>query len=483
MKRTYLKFPNREHLPTITSRRQQIGGGKFNIAYRSDAKDDDDDDDVLETRLQSLKNALEKTLTRKQREDIDNMIEVLEGKLAKKMAKDSAPLIEKLEASEKTIQELKTAAETSQAAATAATTKAAELEKIVTEQKERADKNQEVIDAFVVNKDKETKSANPKSFDQIVKDTIIENTDAVEKFIRKESRILTLDLKLAGDMYTSNVTGSRYGSQFSPTIVQLPYRRVHVRSLVPTSSAGPGNTYTHMREATTGEGAIAPVAETSSKPQLDLDLIESSVNFETIAGYIRVSRKAMSNIPGFTSWIQRRLPEKLLQIEDDQLLYGSGSTPNIKGLNHTDNHTAADDTALILAERLIDAVSQMEDELERYPDGILVRPKEYYNFFKNKAEDSGVYDLPKNFTFVNGVLYVSGIPVFSSTAVTDGDYFVGDWSEGAELLIQENIRLEFFEQDADNVTQNKITVRIEETVAFPVYGKTFFILGATPDES
>jgi hypothetical protein len=41
------------------------------------------------------------------------------------------------------------------------------------------------------------------------------------------------------------------------------------------------------------------------------------------------------------------------------------------------------------------------------------------------------------------------------------------------------MRIEFFEQDRDNVITNKVTVRIEETVALPVFGSNYFIKGAT----
>jgi hypothetical protein len=40
------------------------------------------------------------------------------------------------------------------------------------------------------------------------------------------------------------------------------------------------------------------------------------------------------------------------------------------------------------------------------------------------------------------------------------------------------MRIEIFEQDGTNVRENKITVRIEETVALPVYGSNYFIGGA-----
>ncbi len=483
MKRTFIKL-NRATLSPINSRRQHIGTSRHNIAYRGDANDDDDDEEeLLDKKLGAVKSALEKHLTRKQREDLEKLEETIEEKLAKRLEKKSASFQENLDNANKIIGEMKTANDEAQKAVTEATKKTADLEKLVGEQKERADKNQGVIDAFVVNKDKKEKEEKPVTFESAIKDAVLANQDNIAKFARKETKNLILDLKVVGDMTIGNVTGTRYGSLFAPSIIQQPYRRVHVRDFIPTDTAGPGNTFTFMREMTTGEGEIAPTAETSTKPQIDLDLAEASVNFETIAGWLRVTRKAMNNIPGFIAWLQRRLPEKLLRIEDSQILYGNGSTPNLKGISHSDNHTAETSTATILAEKIIDAISQLEDSNERYATGVVLRPKEYYNFFKNKAVTSGMYDLPRNFIYNNGVLSVSGIPVIPTTAVVDGDFFVGDWQDGCQLLIQENMRLEFFEQDGTNVRENKITVRIEETVAFPVYGASFFIMGEVPSES
>lgn len=482
MKRTYLKFSANggATLPKIISRRMGIGHGNYNIAYKSDGDNDDDD---IDEKLSAVKSALEKTLSRKQREELEKLEDALEEKLAKRFDKKSADMQVNIETANKAIADMKTANELNEKSLTEATTKTTELEKLVTEQKERADKNQGVIDAFVVNKDKEKTQEKGKSFESLIKEAVMENQDNIIKFARKETKSLILDLKVVGDMATTNVTGSRWGQQFAPNIVQGPYRKTHLRDLLPIDTAGPGTTFIHMREATTGEGDAAPTAETSTKPQIDLDLVESSVNFETIAGWLRVTRKAMNNIPGFIAWLQRRLPEKLMRVEDAQLLYGNGATPNIKGISHADNHTAETSTATVLAEKIIDAISQLEDANERYATGVILRPKEYYNFFKNKASGSGEYDLPRNFTFVNGILYVSGVPVVPTTAVTDGDFFVGDWTDGAQLLIQEGMKLEFFEQDGTNVRENKITVRIEETVAFPVYGASFFIQGEVPPES
>lgn len=330
-------------------------------------------------------------------------------------------------------------------------------------------------------KDNSGKSKEVKSFGQSIAEALTEKTDDLAKFERKETKSLVIELKAVGDMTTGNVTGgSRYGQQFAPEIIMNPSRKVHLDQILPGGSIGPGNTFTFMRENGQGEGNIAPVLETGTKAQFDLDLIESTVNIETIAGWLRVTRKAMNNIPGFISFLQRRLPEKFRNVLDAQVLYGNGTTPNLKGILTAGNFVAS--TAVItqtLIDKLIDDVALLEDTYERSASGILLRPKDYYGFFKNKASGSGEYNLPEGVTFVGGQMYLFGIPVYASTAITSPDYIVGDWDNGAQLLTQEGMRIEFFEQDGTNVRENKVTVRIEGNYALPVYGPDYFIKGTT----
>lgn len=352
----------------------------------------------------------------------------------------------------------------------------------VTEVKEYAEKLQNHVDSLEMKLNgSAVQNAEKKSFNDVLADAINENEDNYQKFLRKEKKSFAIELKAVGDMSTANVTGgSRYGQIFDSNIRQNPNRKVHMSQVLRGGSIGAGNTYTFMRENGNGKGAIAPVAEGALKSQFDLDLVEATVNVETIAGWLRVTRKAMNNIPGFVSFLQARLPEKFQRALDAQILYGNGTTPNLKGILTTGNFVASTAVASQkLIEKLIDDVATLEDTYERDATGILLRPVDYYGFFKNKASGSGEYDLPEGVTFVNGQLFLFGIPVYASTAITAPDYVVGDFDMGAQLLTQEGMRIEFFEQDGTNVRENKVTVRIEGNYALPVYGPDFFIKGST----
>lgn len=308
-----------------------------------------------------------------------------------------------------------------------------------------------------------------------------ENEDKIAKMARKEAGRETswgfdIQTKVVGDVLIANYTGGTRGlTALRPGIIETPPRKIHVRDILATGTIGPGTDYVFMKENGAGEGAIAPVAEGATKPQFDVDLIEASVKIEVIAGWMRVTRKAMNNIPGFVSFLQSRLPEKLLQVEDALLLTGDGISPNIKGILTAGNFTAATGSATIDIEQLIQAIGQL-DGLGRYPTGIVLATADYYQILLNKASTAGTYDLPRVVTVDgNGTLRILGIPVTPTTALATGTAIVGDFVNGAQLLFQEGIRIEFFEQDGTNVRENKVTIRIEETVAFPVYGTDFFI--------
>lgn len=337
---------------------------------------------------------------------------------------------------------------------------------------------------------------NMKSLNEVIKTELEAKTDDIEKFSRKEVKSLSLelkgfDVKAVADVSTANVTGTTvWGAQYKPGIIMNPSTLTHVRSLLSVQPAGPGTDYYFMKENGAGEGSIAPTSEkkaaaattqaTGLLPAFDNDLVESSVKFETIGGYMPISRKAMKNVPNLIAFLQKRVPERLLDVEDAQILYGDGNSPNIKGILVAGNYTAGSGVgATILAEKLINDLSTFEDTYKRKANGIVLRPADYWNFFKNKATGSGEYDLPDNFSYVNGVLYISGVPVATTTALTANDYVIGDWNMGVDLLQQDSITLEFFEQDGTNIRTLQTTLRVIETIALPVYGSDYFMKGSS----
>ena len=75
------------------------------------------------------------------------------------------------------------------------------------------------------------------------------------------------------------------------------------------------------------------------------------------------------------------------------------------------------------------------------------------------------YSVPQAVTVTpDGTVAVAGVPVYMLNGMTGTKTFVGDWSR-LKIVQANGLSVNFFEQDADNVTKNLITVRAEADVA------------------
>lgn len=331
------------------------------------------------------------------------------------------------------------------------------------------------------------KQLNPqeqKSFSALFGDAIEKNWTEISSFKNKRKGA-SFKLDFANDLETKapgvmTITGNVVdaGASFTtvlPGIITLPNRLVHMRDIVRLGTMT-GSTLTYMRE-TGGEGDLTPWAVgngTVAKPQIDRDFQEITVPAEYIAGWLRISRKMLDDMAALRSYLQMRLMEMYLKAEDNQVLNGNGTSPQLEGLLEV--ATDATSTTGPNIERIVRAISQLESADEAATAGI-VHPAAYYDIALNKADGSGEYDLPRIVVVQNGQLFVAGVPMFKTTAMDVDTYLVGNFQTGAQLFIREQPSVEFFEQDANNVTLNLITVRIEGRVALAIYRAEAFVKG------
>ncbi len=327
----------------------------------------------------------------------------------------------------------------------------------------------------VATKAKNSTPKQPESFKGELAAKMVEHTDKFATM--KKGSSFEFELKTVGDMtFANNFSTADASVAFvRPGIIELPKRKLHIRELLTAGAMGNKSTFDYVKEIA-GEGTIAPAAEGATKAQIDLDLQEESVKAEWIAGFLKISRNMLDDVAGMTTFLGSRLPELLLRTEDTQILSGTGTSPQIKGLMTSGNFTAASVAATIDVEQLVQAISQLE-VLDREANGILLNPADYYNIMLTKASGSGEYDFPSLVKIENGQMFIGGVPVYKSTAMTVDKFLVGDWRMGANLIFREPAKVQFFYEDGTNVQQNKVTVRVEERIALPVYGNDYFILG------
>lgn len=326
-----------------------------------------------------------------------------------------------------------------------------------------------------------------KSFNEMLKDGIEEIKGGFADLQNKKINSLSFQMKAVADMtFPTNFSTARTSVAYvRPGVIELPKRKVHVRELLQTGGMGANATFNYVKEVTgdylgspAGSGP-ASVAEATLKPQFDLKLLEVAAKAEWIAGWIRISRNMLDDFEGTTTFLQSRMPELLLRAEDQQLLSGNGVSPQVGGITLAGNFTAPTGAATIDIEQLVQAIAQLEG-YDREANGILLNPADWYAIWLTKSTGSvaGLYNLPSEMIQrVGDQMFIAGVPVYRSTAIAVDKFIVGDWSMGANLILREAPRVEFFREDGINVRENMITVRVEERIAFPIYGDNYFIYG------
>lgn len=320
-------------------------------------------------------------------------------------------------------------------------------------------------------------------FNDALKEALIdpENIEKMEKFRRKEVKEMSFELKAVGDMSLANITDLAAANvQMLPGIIPIPNRKLHIRQLLPLGQMS--TSAIHYLQETGSEGSVGTWTDNSGvKPQIDFNLQEKIAPSEFIAGWLRITRKALDDISAMRSFLQARLLEKYLNAEDEQILNGNGTSPQLDGL--ITNAEAYAGFRTIPIEKIIDAAAQIEGN-DYMANGILLNPKQYYALLMTRGT-TNEYTLPGGsaVNVVNGQIYIAGIPAYKSTAMNtvnpaQDSFLVGDWSMGAQLFIRENPVVRFFEEDGTNVRENKITVRVEGRVALPIYHPDAFVTGS-----
>jgi HK97 family phage major capsid protein len=331
------------------------------------------------------------------------------------------------------------------------------------------------IDAAEVAAKKTASGANAQSFKQSLIDGITKG--ALDGLVNGNSRSAKFEIK-AGDMtVANNFTGEVIPAQYVPGIKYDPTRPVHVRQLLAQGSTN-SDVVRYVRETAYDNGAAA-TAQGATFTESDFDLTAFDANVQKIGTYFRISEEMLADTPQLTSYLAARAPEKLLTVEDAQLLYGNGTAPNISGIS-TSGATAfaagafADAiTAANQFDVLTVAINQLA--LVNYrPDYIMLNPTDFAKILLLKSTTN---EYLKDQVYAGLQPQFQGIPVVHNTAITAGTYMVGNFARASQLWVRENLSLEFFREDGTNVRDGFVTVRLVERIALTNYAPLAIVKG------
>ena len=339
-----------------------------------------------------------------------------------------------------------------------------------------ATKLNERLDAMEVASKKQFNSQKKVTFKSALQEAL--DNGAVEGIAKGNSRSASFELKadmtVAADFTGEVIPADRVpGYKFDPT------RPVHVRQLLATGSTQ-SDVVRYVKESGYSNGAAA-TAEGTTLTQSDFDMTAADANVRKIGTYFRISEEMLADTPQLTSYLSARAPEKLLEVEDAQILSGDGTGANLSGIitDAADFDVSASGAFYQSVESanefdvIVAALNQLS-LLNYSADCIMLNPTDFNKILllkdsTNKYLKDQVYNgLQPSF---------SGVKVIQNTAIAAGTFLIGNFAVGTQLWVRQGVNVEFFREDGTNVRDGFVTVRVSERVALTNYLPNAFVNG------
>ena len=256
-------------------------------------------------------------------------------------------------------------------------------------------------------------------------------------------------------------------------------RELRIADLMPvTTLTGEKNSVAYPSYAA-AEGAPTVVAEGGAKPSMTLAAPTWTTDeLKKLAVYWKETDEMLEDLGYMTAQINRYASDEIRLVEEDQLLKGTGTNGNIKGLLKRSIQTIgqgsdSDLDRIRTAKRLIKTATNHE------ADAIVINPADLEKF--DILKDANGQYLSGG---VFGSAYGNAMPaqqylwrtlrIVETTAIDEGTVLVGAFNYGASVLRKGGMRVESTNSHDVDFTKNLVTFRIEERVGLQVkYPKAF----------
>ena len=301
--------------------------------------------------------------------------------------------------------------------------------------------------------------SNSDKFKSAIYDIVAENFDKIKNETSFQST------KVVGDMTLgNNLTGSSQISYVPSNLLRSFYNPhlYDVFRIIPTAT---GSVTFPRGNNPVGEGSFGAQTEGQSKAQVDYDVTMVNVAVPFIAGFAKVSRQMLQDLPFLQAFLSQSLVEDWNRAVNTRFLntIASGST-------------ALSSSATVNAEKMIDGVAQHMALGLGMPNLILTTHASWANLMKTKPAD---YSVPGGVTIgANGETRIVGIPVVPHAQVTPSRFYVIN-TEAFGIAQASALSVRSTEFDDTDFQKNLITYRAEARIELLSFQPTAAVYGTS----
>jgi len=275
-------------------------------------------------------------------------------------------------------------------------------------------------------------------------------------------------------------------AEYQPGIVSTLFQRLYVADLFGQSTTDSGQVR-YIKETTATSGANA-VSEGQAKPESTLAFGETSEPVRKIATLLPVTDEMLADAPQISAYINQRLTLFVKIKEEQQLLGGTGTAPQIQGLIGagrnsvgTYAHGTADDNATALFKAMNGTRGSSQLDI----DGIVLHPtnwqairvaKDVSGQFYGGGPFYGPYGGPQgpsgSSQFSADNLW--GVRVVVTSAMNAGSAVVGAFGQGGAVIRRSGVTVEATNSHSTWFADDIVAIRAEERLALAVYRESAF---------
>jgi HK97 family phage major capsid protein len=248
----------------------------------------------------------------------------------------------------------------------------------------------------------------------------------------------------------------------------------------------------NISRVTTGASAAVQAAENDAVSETDIDDTLLTSNISTVASGQQLSRQAMERGTGIDALVTGDMASAMSTTLDNQLINGSGSSGQLLGISQVTGinavtYTDGSPTVAEFYPKLLDAIQQINSNIYRAPDLIVMHPRRLAWLQAGVDGNSRPLVLPQTNVPQNAMgtgpvagygntgSQIAGIPIVTDANIrTD----LGAGTEDAVYVVSRSDMLLF--EDGDMMMRMDETAGLNLTLTLVMYSYVGFVPGRYP---
>jgi hypothetical protein len=272
--------------------------------------------------------------------------------------------------------------------------------------------------------------------------------------------------KSVGTMLLSNnLTGTSQVS-YTGNPIMRSFTNPHLYDIFSITPTATGNVTFPRGNSPVGEGSFGTQTEGSAKAQVDYDVTMVNVNVPFVAGYTKVSRQMLQDLPFLQAYLSKSLIEDWNQKVDNSFM----TTITISA-------TPGSTVATPIAERVVDYLAQ-HGALGLGDANLVLTTHAVWASILKTLPTNGGYSVPGGVTIDgNGTVRVAGVPLVPHRQVPTGKIYVMN-TNAFTIAQASGLTIRSTESDQDDFIKNIVAYRCEARVELLSYQPTAAIYGS-----